>query len=238
MRIEKKKILIIIVCIIIFVIILATIVNKSKKKTQTLDAPTRPASEINAEVNKQEKDVVSNDLTENLEEAKSSLKEFFNTIGTDMIYLDAYVSDSNFKVDYGSMEYIEEYAHNSLDESIDFYDADGNKIDVENRLYNENEEGVNETKGTVSGLTIPKDGENQIEISDDLNDFKVGNYYLIKYYVPFSNYTYYFISRLSTTGFKDFNLYVISSYESYRDYGAYMVDLSDAENIDLVDEDL
>ncbi|MBR2290364.1 MAG: hypothetical protein IJ867_07300 [Clostridia bacterium] len=215
--IKKYKFLFIVIIVAIILIIIASS-RKNKKKSEVLNIDVRPASEIIAENNQNTKNKISNNLTENLEETTFSLQNFFVKVGMDLGRLDEYLVDFDFFVDYGITDDIEFYARDELNESIDFYDAEGNKIDIEKTLYNENEEKVNGAKGTIQGIPVPKDGENQIEISDDISNFKVGNYYLIKYYVPFSNYTYYFISRLSSTGFKDFNLYVISTNEIYKYY--------------------
>lgn len=217
MIIKKRKVLIIAIIAVLICIIMMIFVNKTKKKASVQDISSRPVSEIIAETNQKEKEKISTQFSENLEEANNSVSSLFNQIGNNITALDDYANDLYINVKYGTIDEIEEYAQDSLDESINFYDIEGNKIDVKKVLYNENEEAANESNGTVQGIPLPKYNGNVVELSNNIYKYKIGDYCLIKYYVPFSNYTYYFISQLTSSGFRNFQLYVISTNEVYND---------------------
>ena len=223
-KIDKYKIpIIIIICVILLVV---AIMMKKNNKEKVPEIEVLPQSELIAGNNKRSKEMISNWLTENLSEMETNLEELFNRVGTNFINLEFLLEEYEFKVDFENLRHIEFYAEDNLNESIDFFDKNGNKINVDIKLYDEDGDGYNEVKSITEGIPLPQYNGKNIEISDNIRDVKNGEYFLIKYYDPYSIYTYYFISPLTSTGFKEFELYVVSSNEIYPNYS---VDLGEIE---------
>ncbi|MBR2290320.1 MAG: hypothetical protein IJ867_07060 [Clostridia bacterium] len=217
--IKKHKIIVIAVLIILIVAIVLLIQKNRKKEINIPQIEAIPFAEIVAGNNKNNQNNISTRLDEGLDEIKNSLKDLFNKVETDLYSLEFYADETGTEVDFGTMRSIEFYAEDTVNEFIDYYDKNGYKIDISNVLYNENNDLPNEEKGTVQGLPVAKVGNEKIELKETLSGAKTGDYFLIRYFDNETLYTFYFISRLTNSGFKDFDLYVISSGEVYRDYG-------------------
>ena len=188
MRVKRKRI---ILCVIVFVMLILFIVISKKDKKKSNGVGLEPSEVIPSyialnEMNEREKEAINNLLEENLTEIQKNLKEEFSRVGMEFNKLGE--NEEEIKIGFGRIKDLQFIAKDRLEESMDVYDREGNKItEIED-------------DGTISSIVR--------------NEMHQGETYLIKYSKEDSKYTIYFKSKLTSNGFKEFELFVISSNET------------------------
>lgn len=199
---SKKNILLFLIIICLLFIVIIWFKHKdTNNSSQFTDAPEAkelvPAKEVITELSINRKDIISSDIEKILNLAYSDYTSFGGNISD---YFSNYTD--GYEIDFGTISNVNSLVNDSLYESVDFFDANGELIEsidnLPNIIYNNKE----------------------IEISENTSELKNGSYYIIRYFDNFSIYTPYFIVYLSNNNFKVGDVWVVSSNESYYNFDA------------------
>ena len=138
-----------------------------------------------------EKNQISRDIENALNSAYS---DYSSKGGSITDYFSDYTE--HFEIDFGSISNVNSFVNDSLYESIDFFDENGEFIEM---------------KENLPEITYNK---RKVEISENTLELSNGSYYLVRYFDNTSIYTPYFIVYLYDNQFSVGDLWVVSSNET------------------------
>jgi len=197
---SKRNVFII---LLLFFVLIITIILFTRKKAQNSsnfsNAPEAlelvSSNEVITDLTVNKKDIISSNIEKTLNSAYSDYTSFRGNISD---YFSDYAAD--FELDFGSISNVNSFVNDSLYESIDFFDNNGELI---------------KSKEDLPDITYRN---RKAEISEDIFNLKNGSYYIIRYFDSYSIYTPYFIVYFSNNKFSVDDIWVVSKGEAYIDY--------------------